>query len=49
MSEPNNTPQVPMRFLSVCSGKEALKKKLVKVVRLRQVVNGRLMKLNFYG
>ena len=29
--------------------KEALKKKLVKVVRLRQLVDGRLMKLNFYG
>ena len=29
--------------------KEALKKKLVKVIRLRQLVDGRLMKLNFYG
>lgn len=29
--------------------KEAVQKKLVKVIRLRQVVNGRLMKLNFYG
>jgi hypothetical protein len=29
--------------------KEAVKKKLVKVVRLRQLAGGRLMKLNFYG
>jgi hypothetical protein len=29
--------------------KEALKKKLVKMVRLRQLAGGRLMKLNFYG
>jgi hypothetical protein len=29
--------------------KEAVKKKLVKVIRLRQVLDGRLTKLNFYG
>ena len=29
--------------------KEAVKKKLVKVIRLRQVVGNRLSKLNFYG
>jgi len=29
--------------------KEAVKKKLVKMVRLRQLAKGRLMKLNFYG
>ena len=29
--------------------KEAVKKKLVKMVRLRQVVGGRLTKLNYYG
>lgn len=29
--------------------KEAVKKKLVKVVRLRQLAGDRLMKLNFYG
>lgn len=29
--------------------KEAVQKKLVKVLRLRQVVNGRMRKLNFYG
>jgi hypothetical protein len=29
--------------------KEAMKKKLVKVIRLRQVVKGRLTKLNYYG
>jgi Fic family protein len=29
--------------------KEAVKKKLVKTIRLRQLAGGRLMKLNFYG
>jgi hypothetical protein len=29
--------------------KEAVKKKLVKMIRLRQLAKGRLMKLNFYG
>ena len=29
--------------------KEAVQKKLVKVLRLRQVVRGRMRKLNFYG
>ena len=29
--------------------KEAMKKKLIKMIRLRQLAGGRLMKLNFYG
>ena len=29
--------------------KKAVKNKMVKVVRLRQVVNGRIMVLSFYG